>query len=237
MSSNKIIAVDFDGTLVTNKYPDIGEPIAKNITKLKKEMENNAKVILWTNRCGKYLEEAIAFCDLYEIKLAAVNENLPEVIEEWATDCRKVFAHEYWDDKGVYTSEKDIGDFSDGYHTFNELYHHRAVLFSVICNLYPRMAWKSVKHHDGTMYEGMFIVGFDTPSGQATYHYDICPYWDIFKVQEVEKAPTWDGHTPEEALLRISTIEKEISTSVAIEYEPSPNLSPREIYLKRRKIL
>ena len=98
------------------------------------------------------------------------------------------------------------GDTSDGYHTFNELYHHRAVLFSVICNERPEVAWKSKRHHDGTMYDGMFIVGIDTPEGQATYHYDIDPYWDMFHVKELELAPEWDGHTPGEAIRRIGTL-------------------------------
>ena len=98
------------------------------------------------------------------------------------------------------------GDTSDGYHTFNELYYHRAVLFSVICNARPDIAWKSKRHHDGTMYDGMFIVGIDTPDGQATYHYDIEPYWGMFHVKELEYAPEWDGHTPDEAIRRIGTL-------------------------------
>ena len=52
-----------------------------------------------------------------------------------------------------------IGDLSDGYHSFNELYHHRAILFAFLCNLFPDRAWKSMRHHDGDMYSGMFIVG------------------------------------------------------------------------------
>ena len=99
--------------------------------------------------------------------------------------------------------ESGIEDLSDGYHTFNELYHHRAVLFSVICNLMPDKAWKSKLHDTGDMYDGMFIVGIETPQGQATYHYDVDPYWDMFKVKELEKAPKWDGHTPQEAIERI----------------------------------
>jgi len=102
------------------------------------------------------------------------------------------------------------GNTSDGYHTFNELYHHRAILFSVICNTYPYFmyAWKSKKHHDGTMFDGMFIVGIDTPKGQATYHYDIDPYWELFNVKELEIAPVWDGHTPDEAIERINSLSK-----------------------------
>lgn len=98
------------------------------------------------------------------------------------------------------------GETSDGYHTFNELYHHRAVLFSVIVSVFRNMAWKARKHHDGTMYDGMFIVGIDTPWGQASYHYDIDPYWDIFACEERERAPEWDGHTPNEAIERIGML-------------------------------
>lgn len=98
------------------------------------------------------------------------------------------------------------GDTSDGYHTFNELYHHRAVLFSVIVRDHADLAWKSKAHHDGTMYDGMFIVGIETPQGQATYHYDIDPYWDMFECKELDRAPEWDGHTPDEAIARIATL-------------------------------
>jgi len=87
------------------------------------------------------------------------------------------------------------GETSDGYHTFNELYHHRAVLFSVVCNAHKDIAWKSKLHEDGTMFDDMFIVGINTPEGQYTYHYDL-PYWDMFKVPEVDNAPVWDGHQP-----------------------------------------
>lgn len=98
------------------------------------------------------------------------------------------------------------GETSDGYHTFNELYHHRAVLFSVIIKAFPDRAWKARKHHDGSMYDGMFIVGIETPDGQATYHYDIEPYWDMFNCKELEYAPEWDGHTPDEAIRRIGNL-------------------------------
>jgi len=98
------------------------------------------------------------------------------------------------------------GETSDGYHTFNELYHHRAVLFSVIVRDHHELAWKSKMHHDGTMYDNMFIVGIETPTGQATYHYDIDPYWEMFDCQELEQAPEWDGHTPDQAIERIATL-------------------------------
>lgn len=87
----------------------------------------------------------------------------------------------------------DKGAIFDGSHTFEELYYHRMVLFSVICNAYPDRAWKSKQHDNGSMYEGFFIVGISTPEGQFSYHYKL-DYWDWFQVEEVEKAPQWDGH-------------------------------------------
>ena len=98
---------------------------------------------------------------------------------------------------------------SDGYHTFKELYHHRAILTAVVCHNYKDRCWKSLKHSDGTMYPGMFIVGINTPEGPATYHYDCDPYWFMFDVKELPKAPEWDGHTPDDAIKRIESLLRE----------------------------
>lgn len=99
-----------------------------------------------------------------------------------------------------------IGEVSDGYHTFNELYHHRAVLFSVICNQNKEKAWKSKSHDDGTMYANMFIVGIDTPEGQYSYHYDVNPYWAMFDVKTLDNAPKWDGHKPDDITRLVSLL-------------------------------
>ena len=85
------------------------------------------------------------------------------------------------------------GNISDGSHTFEELYYHRMMLFSIICNSHKDKAWKSWLHDDGTMFDGYFIVGINTPQGQFTYHYSK-EYWNMFDVIELEKAPKWDGH-------------------------------------------
>lgn len=104
------------------------------------------------------------------------------------------------------TVVNDPGEISDGYHTFNELYHHRAVLFSIVVKGFKRLAWKSKLHNDGTMYDGYFIVGIDTPAGPATYHYKINPYWSMFDCKVLNKAPKWDGHTPDDAINRLSML-------------------------------
>lgn len=96
---------------------------------------------------------------------------------------------------------------SDGCHTFGELYRHRAGLFATICQLFPDKAWKSKKHEDGSMYDGMFIVGIETPLGQASYHCDLDPYWKIFRyVKEIEYAPHYDGYTDNDSLSRIMSL-------------------------------
>ena len=79
------------------------------------------------------------------------------------------------------------GDLSDGYHSYNELYKHRMILFSIICNQNQEVAWKSRLHHDGTMFDGYFIVGIDTPQGQFTYHYQFGRVGGCLKSKSLKK--------------------------------------------------
>ena len=105
----------------------------------------------------------------------------------------------------------DKGEISDGYHTFNKLYHQRAILFATIVNQNKDKAWKSFKHSDGKYCfdsDGeWFIVGVDTPQGSYTYHYSK-EYWDIFNCQELECGKEWDGHT-EEDVTRLLSLEQD----------------------------
>lgn len=112
-------------------------------------------------------------------------------------------------------SKGSFKDFSDGHHTFGELYHHRAILSSVVFNMFKAVAWKSKKHDDeenNPMFDDMFIVGIQTSEGQATYHYHL-DYWDLFDVVELEHAPKWDGHTPDEAISRIASLNNVVNAN------------------------
>ena len=91
------------------------------------------------------------------------------------------------------------GETSDGYHTFNELYHHRMILFSVICNTYKDKAWKSNLHSDGTMFDNYFMVGLTTDEGDFSYHYHEDD-WDKFQVKVLDSAPEWDGHESKDVI-------------------------------------
>lgn len=99
---DKIIAVDFDGTLVENAWPEIGRPRWDVIDRLKEEQKEGAKTILWTCRTGKQLAEAIFWCLRHGIVFDAVNRNLPERVEQFGGDPRKISATEYWDDRAIH---------------------------------------------------------------------------------------------------------------------------------------
>ena len=95
---NKIIAVDFDGTLCVNRYPEIGFGNYELVQYLIEQKKTGAKLILWTCRSGKLLAEAVLWCRERGLTFDAVNENLPEIIEAFGSDTRKIFANEYIDD-------------------------------------------------------------------------------------------------------------------------------------------
>lgn len=101
MNLPPILAVDFDGCLCTNAWPHIGDPNFKAIYELKKRKARGCKLILWTCRAGEQLDEAVQWSAQWGIHFDAINQNLPEVIELFGGDTRKIYANEYWDDKGV----------------------------------------------------------------------------------------------------------------------------------------
>ena len=96
-----VIAVDFDGCLCSNAWPKIGAENVPVMACLRQRKRHGDKIILWTCRSGKLLEEAVAWCEERLLTFDAINDNLPENIEEYGNNCRKVWADEYWDDKSV----------------------------------------------------------------------------------------------------------------------------------------
>ncbi len=93
-----IIAVDFDGTIVEDEYPYIGRPRIFAFETLKKLQENGCRLILWTYRSGRSLEEAVKFCEENGIVFYAVNKSFPE--EDFdETYSRKIHADLFIDDR------------------------------------------------------------------------------------------------------------------------------------------
>jgi hypothetical protein len=99
----------------------------------------------------------------------------------------------------------NVGEVSDGYHTFNELYEHRHALMLALMKCNPERSWISPKHDDGTMMDGWFIVGIDLPDGAITYHLPV-GLWSQACDTNAElkhRAPKWDGHTSQDVVKRL----------------------------------
>jgi len=97
---SKTIAVDFDGTIVTNAYPEIGKPLIFAFDTLKRLQDEGYVLILWTYRSGKKLEEAVAFCKANGLEFYAVNKSYPEeVLSENIS--RKIHADLFIDDRNI----------------------------------------------------------------------------------------------------------------------------------------
>lgn len=92
-----IYAVDFDGTLCENCFPNIGKPNKQLIEFLKSEKQKGNKIILYTMREYEVLEKALKWCKQFGLTFDTVNDNLSEQIHG-KTNPRKVYADVYIDD-------------------------------------------------------------------------------------------------------------------------------------------
>jgi hypothetical protein len=100
-----VYAVDFDGTLCVNDYPEIGAPRYEVINFVKHRRADGDKLILWTCRSGLFLENALEWCARHGLEFDAVNDNLAENIVSHNNNSRKVFADYYLDDRNVHVDE------------------------------------------------------------------------------------------------------------------------------------
>jgi hypothetical protein len=97
---SKVIAVDFDGTIVEHAYPAIGKEMLFAFATLKQLQKKGHKLILWTFRAGPLLHEAVEYCRQNGLEFYAVNKNYPE--EEFSDNIsRKVNADIFIDDRNV----------------------------------------------------------------------------------------------------------------------------------------
>lgn len=111
------------------------------------------------------------------------------------------------------SEDEQIGEISDGYHTFNELYAHRIELFISYLMLLDdgplyNQIWRSRKHSDGSEWGGWFILGiFEEPGKQITYHLPVS-MWDEcnFVCKTLFQAPAFDGHTSADVLERLRNL-------------------------------
>ena len=97
-----IIGVDFDGTIVEDKYPEIGKELPFAIDTLKMLIKSHHRLILWTVREGKYLEDAVNWCRERGVEFYAVNRDYPEETTENNDHIsRKIKADVWIDDRNL----------------------------------------------------------------------------------------------------------------------------------------
>lgn len=101
MNNQKIVAVDFDGTLCKDAYPNIGDPLPYSLYYIKKLAAAGNILILHTCRSGALLDAAIAWCKERGIMFNYVNENTPDNIKKYGGDTRKIYADIYVDANAV----------------------------------------------------------------------------------------------------------------------------------------
>ena len=97
----QIIAVDFDGTLCYSNWPELGEPNSLLIEYLKNWRRQGNKLILWTCRAGDALDRALTWCKEQQLYFDAVNDNLPEIVELYGNNSRKITCDYYIDDRAM----------------------------------------------------------------------------------------------------------------------------------------
>lgn len=96
-----IIAVDFDGTLSFGEWPDVGPANESLFRFLLRRREEGDRIILWTCRAGKPLDLAVEWCRMKGLAFDAVNDNLPETVEKYGVNSRKITCDYYIDDRSI----------------------------------------------------------------------------------------------------------------------------------------
>ena len=100
----KILAIDFDGTISLGRWPEVGPANDRLISYLLNRKRYGDKLILWTCRAGEALDAAIDFCAQHGLHFDAINDNLPEIVERYGSNSRKITCDYYIDDRS-FTAE------------------------------------------------------------------------------------------------------------------------------------
>lgn len=106
-----------------------------------------------------------------------------------------------------YVCYGEVGKISDGYHTFDELYEHRCYLYLAFLRYHSDhwSAWKARKHHDGTNWDGWFLVGANVDGRQISYHLPDRLWDEAWWLTEYDRAPVeFDGHTSRDVIDRLA---------------------------------
>lgn len=135
-----VIAVDFDGTIVEHRYPAIGKELPFAIETLRKLAKEEHRLILWTVREGKCLDEAIEFCRSRGLEFYAVNRDYPEEEQERNNHFSRKLKADLWID------DRNLGGLPD-WGTIYEMIHHQLTYEDLMHryeeNTINKSSWKS----------------------------------------------------------------------------------------------
>ena len=160
----RTIAVDFDGTICTNKFPLSGDPNNLVIEALQREKGQGSKIILWTCREGALLDKSLAACRDWGLTFDAVNESTDEWKEFYGNDPRKPGADEYWDDRAVRADEYGIKTHEREYHMVLE----NQCLRGNIQGFLKRLA--KAENRIKLLANGLFDSGFECACDLCVYN-------------------------------------------------------------------
>ena len=105
-----IYAVDFDGTLSMGEWPGVGPANDELFKFLIRKQRQGDKLILWTCRAGSALNDAVDFCRDNGLVFDAVNDNLPEIVEQYGSNSRKITCDVYLDDRACHVDDFEFSD-------------------------------------------------------------------------------------------------------------------------------
>lgn len=138
-----IIAVDFDGTIVEHKYPHIGEERPDAVETLKQLIRDGHKLILWSVREGKLLDEAVRWCEERGITFYAVNKDFPEEMQDDRHFSRKLKVDLFIDDRNL----GGLPEWKQIYQMIASGYPHRPMHVTTVID--PRQAEMMKRYRKG----------------------------------------------------------------------------------------
>jgi hypothetical protein len=120
--------------------------------------------------------------------------------------CLRQDGSESWVPRELFlnTHVNDVGKIQDGYHTFDELYEHRHLLWINLLLANKDISFKTRRNFEGEEWEGWFIAGIQMPDKQITYHIPVTFWGMLSDVKELERNFGFDGHTGQDVIERLT---------------------------------
>lgn len=175
-----IIAVDFDGTIVKNAYPDIGAPIENAVKALRYFKEQGHTIIINSCRADYYADEMTHYLLYNDIPFDFINENDPKRTSQYGGDTRKISADIYIDDKNIFCHSIDWNEIMREVDRIDA--KKRADILCPKCAHFVGLDKKSI---EGDIIERVILLGIYCDCSERTYF--VCPAIECEKFEKVKE--------------------------------------------------